>query len=62
MTERVPDQIDFLTMSILLGHSKKLLTATVKSWISDRAWQYYLEHKTEENHKRFITICNRLYK
>ena len=41
---------------------KKTMNMTSKHLIATRAWEFYLENKTEENHKRFVKICKRLYK
>ena len=60
MSEQSVSKHDLLTL-ILLLLGKKSMEAVNRSWIADQAWQYYLKHKTPENHKRYVKICKRLF-
>ena len=51
---------DLMTASVLILDADTM-TAMYKSILADRAWQYYLDHKTEENHARYLEICERLF-
>ncbi|QDI74021.1 hypothetical protein QIT55_gp35 [Nitrosopumilus spindle-shaped virus] len=51
---------DLMTMAVL-KFDDSFMTATYKSILADRAWKYYLENKTEENHQRYVEICKRLF-
>lgn len=50
-----------LMTSILLMSNLKMMSATYKSILASRAWQYYIENKTIENEKRYYKICRKLF-
>jgi len=51
---------DLMIMEILVFDGS-VMSATYKSILAHRSWLYYLEHKTEENHQRYVEICKRLF-